>query len=408
MIPRKQFDAYNRAVANLSGGASREVESRVWAWLRTDEGRAASVAECREYAKGVMSGVVQAYDEAAASLAAEWYDQLAADAGHGKLPEAVTATVYSPEKPDEVARYQARKLVKGDLRGFAKACGEYASNDVLRSLNETVIRNVGRDAKRGVRFARVTTGFENCPFCIMLASRGAVYHTRESAGEFRHFHRRCDCKVVPGFEDDQYAELVEGHDPKDELRAWKRIESARKGRVTAYDGTAQLEGELTEYASELADAWSSYRARPSTKTYRASYAEYVASLVPDNPIRIEDFTKLEPKELQEAAWLARAGHKVTLRNANDRKDVPGANTSDILVDGILCDFKKIESGSLSKLSRRVTEKLGRQGPYFLVDISESSITRDAAEARISRLLDDERIEGVFLVSSGTIELMKKA
>lgn len=65
MIPREQFDAYNRSVANLSDGAQREIESGIWAWLQTDEGRAASVAECREYAKGVMSGVIQRYDEAA-------------------------------------------------------------------------------------------------------------------------------------------------------------------------------------------------------------------------------------------------------------------------------------------------------------------------------------------------------
>ena len=31
----------------------------------------------------------------------------------------------------------------------------------------------------------------------MLASRGAVYHTRKSAGEWKHFHRGCDCKVAP-------------------------------------------------------------------------------------------------------------------------------------------------------------------------------------------------------------------
>lgn len=40
-------------------------------------------------------------------------------------------------------------------------------------------------------------GFETCPFCLMPASRDAVYHTRKSAGEFKHFHRGCDCKVAP-------------------------------------------------------------------------------------------------------------------------------------------------------------------------------------------------------------------
>ena len=219
MIPREQFDAYNMAVANLSDGAQREIESRIWAWLQTDEGRAASVSECRDYAIEVMSGVVQGYDEAAASLAAQWYDRLAEDA-HAKLPSAVTATTYDPKTVDETARYQAKKLVAGDLRGFARYCGELGRNDVLRSLNETVIANAGRDRRRGVRFARVPTGAETCTFCLMLASRGAVYHTRKEAGEFRHFHRRCDCKVVPGFGGDRDAELVEGVRPKELREQW--------------------------------------------------------------------------------------------------------------------------------------------------------------------------------------------
>lgn len=50
---------------------------------------------------------------------------------------------------------------------------------------------------RGIAGSPVSVGFETCPFCLMPASRGAVYHTRKSAGEWKHFHRGCDCKVAP-------------------------------------------------------------------------------------------------------------------------------------------------------------------------------------------------------------------
>ena len=60
----------------------------------------------------------------------------------------------------------------------------------------------------------------------MLASRGAVYHTRKTAGEFRHFHRRCDCKVVPGFEVDPDAELVEGVRPEELRDQWAACKRA--------------------------------------------------------------------------------------------------------------------------------------------------------------------------------------
>lgn len=225
MISAAEFAAYNREVARIGDRAAADVESSVLAWCRSHED--ATVAEKREAAKLIMEGFVQGYDDVAAEFAAQWYDHRA-EQGGARLEQAVTMTTYGPDAVDAVARYQARKLAKGGDAAFAKACGEFARDDAFRSLNETIIANVGRDRDKGARFARVPTGFETCTFCLMLASRGAVYHTRKSAGEFKHFHRRCDCKVVPSFEDDADAELVEGVRPKElyeRYRAIKQIDS---------------------------------------------------------------------------------------------------------------------------------------------------------------------------------------
>ncbi len=182
-----------------------------------------------------MDGYIQGYDDIAAEFAAEWYDHRAEKSGI-KLDQAITMTTYSPESVDDVARYQAKKLLDGDDAAFAKACGEYARNDLFRSLNETIIANVGRDKDKGARFARVPTGFETCTFCLMLASRNAVYHTRKTAGEFKHFHRHCDCKVVPSFDPDPDAEVVEGVRP-DELRdQWWKFE-----KIDATEGLSSAE-----------------------------------------------------------------------------------------------------------------------------------------------------------------------
>jgi len=61
----------------------------------------------------------------------------------------------------------------------------------------------------------------------MLTSRGAVYRTRETAGEWRHFHRGCDCKVVPSFEGDPDAELVQGVKPRELYERIVLMESKR-------------------------------------------------------------------------------------------------------------------------------------------------------------------------------------
>ena len=100
-----------------------------------------------------------------------------------------------------------------------------AKSHVSRRANETVSHNVKRDSKSGVRFARVPMGLHTCDFCNMLASRGFVYWSKESAGEFSHWHADCRCKVVPGVPEIQsywkngvhvtrgFDPSVEGYDP---------------------------------------------------------------------------------------------------------------------------------------------------------------------------------------------------
>lgn len=293
MISAAEFAAYNREVARIGDRAAADVESSVLAWCRSHED--ATVAEKREAAKLIMEGFVQGYDDVAAEFAAQWYDRRAEQVG-AMLEQAVTMTTYGPDSVDAVARYQAKKLAKGGDAAFAKACGEFARDDAFRSLNETIIANVGRDKDKGVRFARVPTGFETCTFCLMLASRGAVYHTCKTAGEFKHFHRRCDCKIVPGFGDDPDAELVEGVRPEElyELyKQFKEIESYKLPRAqedavkaaradAAGDGVfsrATSDGELAAYFDAgVKDALKRFRKSKTVDSYDATVNAYLSLL----------------------------------------------------------------------------------------------------------------------------------
>ena len=293
MISAAEFAAYNREVAGIGDRAASDVESSVLAWCRSHED--ATVAEKREAAKLIMEGFVQGYDDVAAEFAAQWYDHRA-EQGGARLEQAITTTTYKPESVDAVARYQAKKLAKGGDAAFAKACGEFARDDAFRSLNETIAANVGRDKDKGVRFARVPTGFETCTFCLMLASRGAVYHTRKTAGEFKRFHRRCDCKIVPGFGDDPDAELVEGVRPKElyELyKQFKEIESYKLPRAqedavkaaradAAGDGVfsrATSDGELAAYFDAgVKDALKRFRKSKTVDSYDATVNAYLSLL----------------------------------------------------------------------------------------------------------------------------------
>lgn len=67
-------------------------------------------------------------------------------------------------------------------------------------------RSKARRMRERVKFMRVPRADCHCAFCITMASRGAVYRTRETAGggdPVNRYHRDCRCSVVP----------VEGDDP---------------------------------------------------------------------------------------------------------------------------------------------------------------------------------------------------
>ena len=85
--------------------------------------------------------------------------------------------------------------------------GAMARSQTRRMANQAMIANAGRDH---VRFARVPSGGRTCAFCAMLASRGFVYHTAETAGSMNRYHNDCRCEIVPGFDDDT---IIDGYDP---------------------------------------------------------------------------------------------------------------------------------------------------------------------------------------------------
>lgn len=75
----------------------------------------------------------------------------------------------------------------------------------------TIFEEIARD-NEPVGYFRVPE-VDACAFCIMLASRGAVYESAETAGEVKDFHDWCRCEVGVLFPGTEYPE---GYEP-DEL-----------------------------------------------------------------------------------------------------------------------------------------------------------------------------------------------
>jgi len=70
------------------------------------------------------------------------------------------------------------------------------STHIVDGGRGTLLRSIGADSKAG-GWSRVTSG-NPCAFCAMLASRGPVYLTEDSAEFEAHGH--CSCTAEPGYE----------------------------------------------------------------------------------------------------------------------------------------------------------------------------------------------------------------
>ena len=360
------------------------------AWCRSHED--ATVAEKREAAKLIMEGFVQGYDDVAAEFAAQWYDHRA-EQGGARLEQAITTTTYKPESVDAVARYQAKKLAKGGDAAFAKACGEFARDDAFRSLNETIAANVGRDKDKGVRFARVPTGFETCTFCLMLASRGAVYHTRKTAGEFKRFHRRCDCKIVPGFGDDPDAELVEGVRPKELYERYKQFKEIDEDES------------LTSADKDAAK--------------RAVLGSPGPPVVYEKPKEAFAHERVGSYDLAAHEALRAAGHEVVVRKEGAPE---GFSNIDLLLDGKLCELKSPTSDASGVNGLRFIERNIRKavkqfekvegGPVrpsiVVLNCEEVHVARKDALKRVRLEMSRHEIDRVILLTrGGAIDDIKK-
>jgi len=139
--------------------------------------------------------LVRQYGEAAAAIAADWYDDVRAAEGVRGVFRAEPVTVDEAVAIERTVRRTAGALWSDTpeeaLVGILSKAGKYT----LSSSRTTVMRASFADPG-AYGWRRVTQGV-TCRFCHMLAGRGAVY--REETAHFAA-HGHCDCAAVPSFD----------------------------------------------------------------------------------------------------------------------------------------------------------------------------------------------------------------
>lgn len=152
--------------------------------------------------------LVARYGDYAATVAAEWYETVRRDAVGGTYNAQTVAPVPAAQAQGSV-RWAAGKLFDGDPDGMLSLLAGSVQRYVFQSSRGTIARNVRLDPSKP-RFARVPAGAKTCAWCTLLASRGFVYLTRETAGATHEFHDDCDCQAVSQWDDHA---AIEGYDP---------------------------------------------------------------------------------------------------------------------------------------------------------------------------------------------------
>lgn len=199
-IAQADLDAYRAELDAVARAASTSVRDALEEYGPDD-----GVTAMREAAVEEIMLAVGVHGEQAQALAGALFDEVCALEGIEGTEFLMYDDIVDYDMMESLVRWFARSLVEHDVGRFLDDCSTLADFYMRRCNYESMVRNCwGND----VRYARVPMGTETCDWCIMLASRGFVYYTQESAEHGMHLH--CDCIVVPGV-DGQTS--IEGYDP---------------------------------------------------------------------------------------------------------------------------------------------------------------------------------------------------
>ena len=231
---RKAFDAhlndlwddYQDQLSDLINEAKTMVPNALY----DEDGEASARALLEDYARQAniiandyYRNVRDAWAEAAdIQLPAYTESQVTSDRALWQVAGGFNSTDFAGLKFTDVINGRSHAgLTMDDLwamktQGYGDADWAGLAKDIINATTRLTTRfNVQQDPSRP-RYARVPQG-KTCAFCTMLASRGFVYASEDTAGKWHKYHHDCDCKIVPTWGETR----IDGYDPEKLYDMWK-------------------------------------------------------------------------------------------------------------------------------------------------------------------------------------------
>lgn len=230
-LTRARLSSYVNGLKTLSSAAQAELSNALFdVWQAT--GR--DIDALHDAVNMLAPPIAAKYGQASGTLAAElWEEIYRADTGRS------ASAIIDDADDSRLFGASSGYAFSGDA-----VDPDLATAHVLGTMNKAVNGHARRTmtrntANHGGRYARVPTGATTCAFCLMLASRGFVYRSAESAGEFDSYHSNCDCQVIASFDEDNSA--IDGYDPDEYLAMYRAA-----ARESVYESTEGHYGKHAE------------------------------------------------------------------------------------------------------------------------------------------------------------------
>ena len=157
-----------------------------------------------------VPALVAEYGDVAATVAADWYDELRSAEGVPGSFRAPLAPLVPDEQVNARLGYATRPtgpLWLGDSATLSAFVTMMANEYALQPGRDTVMQAAHKDKAAYGRIPEPGA----CKFCLMLASRGFVY-SKDTAGDSKKFHGKCRCNIMPAW-DETRARVEYGYDP---------------------------------------------------------------------------------------------------------------------------------------------------------------------------------------------------
>lgn len=357
-----------------------------------DNADSKSLSRIRDQVIDHIAYIQETYGGASESIGSLFFENaLATD---NELANAVMTGAANNEQIQKSVRYWAKNLFKDepDVEAFIRGCSSFVRRTISHAGDLTVADSASGSNKSkqiGVRFARVPQG-PSCGFCIMLASRGFVYASKESAGQFKRFHDDCDCRIVAGMP----GTTVKGYDPEGMYDRYKQCRDAiTHGEVGSKnpiwrDWERLTPEEQAQYADDTGgDPYNNYLAYRISREMDTRDRQWLYDKTIPR-IETEESATPSKQERDTAKRLAEHGFKSLFRPV---RDTQGLKTSDVFfVSGkpgkeILTewDFKGVKGNGYQTIYHQFEEAAG-QTKRVVIDLKNAGPRYDKKEYAIER------------------------